>query len=430
MAANGPAWYLLAGNRVTNQMKDVVYDAAGNQLQYVVGSESRVADYDGEGRIWRVRETGPAPVTVATYFYNAEGWRVKRVEGGVATYYVFDEQGQAVAEYQEGSWTGGGGTRYWYTDHLGTTRMRVKADGTEVSRQDYEPFGGEIVRTGAGYGAAEVGRRFTGKERDAETGLDYFGARYYSGAVGRFTSPDPFLGSGRPEDPQSWNRYAYARNNPLVYIDPTGMDYEHLEGRQKKLVDDWVAAQNKANKTSISAEKMYNGLAESQRSTYEGVTHAMMNTAITDGNGKQVGNALDLVGSITTIAGGVEDGGAAAGAKSDQQFRVYFDSTIASDKGVPLAGSAGFSTGQNVGFHDGYPNSFRSHGGNVPSLQLSMSTNFGRGDGDVDYRQSGFVGLFNGHLTSANSDVRIGNNYQNHTKRFGPGLVDWWNKRK
>jgi RHS repeat-associated protein len=272
---------------------------------------------------------------------------------------------------------------------------------------------------------------FTGKERDAETGLDYFGARYMSSAQGRFTSPDPFLGSGRPEDPQSWNRYAYARNNPLVYIDPTGMDYEHLEGRQKKLVDEWAAAQNKANKTNINAEKMYNGLAESQRSTYEGVTHAMMNTAITDANGKSVGNALDLVGSLTTIAGGVEDGGAAGGAKSDQQFRVYFDSNITSADGKPLAGSAGFAASQNgFGLHEGYPNSFRSNGGKVPSLQLSMSGDFRRGDGDVDYRQSGLIGVFNGHLTSANSDVRVGNNYQNHIKRFGPGLVDWWNKKK
>jgi RHS repeat-associated protein len=56
---------------------------------------------------------------------------------------------------------------------------------------------------------------FTGKERDGETGLDYFGARYFSGAQGRFTSPDPLLNSGRPWEPQSWNRYTYALNNPL-----------------------------------------------------------------------------------------------------------------------------------------------------------------------------------------------------------------------
>jgi len=62
----------------------------------------------------------------------------------------------------------------------------------------------------------------TGKERDSETGLDFMEARYYSGAQGRFTSPDePFAGQS-PSNPQSWNMYAYALNNPLMITDPTG----------------------------------------------------------------------------------------------------------------------------------------------------------------------------------------------------------------
>lgn len=62
----------------------------------------------------------------------------------------------------------------------------------------------------------------TGKERDGETGLDYFLARYYSGAQGRFTSPDaPFMDQ-RPEHPMSWNLYSYGRNSPLQYLDPFG----------------------------------------------------------------------------------------------------------------------------------------------------------------------------------------------------------------
>ena len=60
------------------------------------------------------------------------------------------------------------------------------------------------------------------------TGLDYFGARYFSGAQGRFTSPDPLLASGRPENPQTWNRYAYVSNNPLRSIDPTGLEEEKV----------------------------------------------------------------------------------------------------------------------------------------------------------------------------------------------------------
>ena len=66
-------------------------------------------------------------------------------------------------------------------------------------------------------------RQFTAKERDAESGLDYFGARYYGSALGRFTSPDLLLNSGRPDDPQTWNRYTYGLNNPLRYSDPTGL---------------------------------------------------------------------------------------------------------------------------------------------------------------------------------------------------------------
>jgi len=75
---------------------------------------------------------------------------------------------------------------------------------------------------------------FTGKERDAETGLDYFGARYFSGAQGRFTSPDP--GPYKLEEPQTFNRYAYVNNNPLKYIDPSGREAEYAIDEKKKTI--------------------------------------------------------------------------------------------------------------------------------------------------------------------------------------------------
>lgn len=72
---------------------------------------------------------------------------------------------------------------------------------------------------------------FTGKERDAESGNDYFEARYYGSSMGRFMSPDPSgLLAQKPQDPQSWNLYAYARNNPLINIDPTGLDCVYTSG--------------------------------------------------------------------------------------------------------------------------------------------------------------------------------------------------------
>ena len=67
-------------------------------------------------------------------------------------------------------------------------------------------------------------QQFTSKERDNESNLDYFGARYFSGAQGRFTTVDPLMASAKASDPQTWNRYAYALNNPLRYVDPNGME--------------------------------------------------------------------------------------------------------------------------------------------------------------------------------------------------------------
>ena len=111
--------------------------------------------------------------------------------------------------------------------------MRVLASSTgAVQRFDYEPFGQTINAVGGswragvgGYGDSDVKLRFTGKERDAETGLDDFGARYMSSAQGRFTSVDPiWVTKERMLDPQRLNLYAYGRNNPLKFIDPDGMD--------------------------------------------------------------------------------------------------------------------------------------------------------------------------------------------------------------
>ena len=110
--------------------------------------------------------------------------------------------------------------RYYHLDALGSVRAVTDAAGATVRRHDYAAFG-EAPAPGLGADA----RRFTGKERDAETGLDYFSARYYGAPTGRFTTPDPGHIGGDIFDPQSWNAYAYARNNPLRFVDPTGTEY-------------------------------------------------------------------------------------------------------------------------------------------------------------------------------------------------------------
>ena len=133
-----------------------------------------------------------------------------------------------------GSVRPGYGVQWLVTDQLGTPRMIFDESGSlaNVKRHDYLPFGEELPAaiglrtTGQGYSAGDgVRQKFTQQERDNETGLDYFGARYYSSAMGRFTSPDPLLSSGRSTRPQSWNRYSYVLNRPLSLIDPTGLDW-------------------------------------------------------------------------------------------------------------------------------------------------------------------------------------------------------------
>lgn len=119
-------------------------------------------------------------------------------------------------------------------DHLGTPRMVLNKTGSlaSVRRHDYLPFGEEFGgplisllggrTTGQGYIGDNVRQKFTSKERDVETGLDYFNARYYGTSQGRFTSIDPLVATGRPSQPQSWNRYAYVLNNPSRLVDPDG----------------------------------------------------------------------------------------------------------------------------------------------------------------------------------------------------------------
>jgi len=70
-----------------------------------------------------------------------------------------------------------------------------------------------------------VRQQFTSKERDVETDLDYFGARYYGSTQGRFTSVDPENAGANPDIPQSWNAYAYAGGNPVLFSDPDGREY-------------------------------------------------------------------------------------------------------------------------------------------------------------------------------------------------------------
>ena len=165
--------------------------------------------YDGDGR--RAKKSNGK---LYWYGIGAEPLAESDLSGNVSEEYIFFG-GERIARRVVSP----SSVSYYFADHLGTSRVIVQANATTACYEaDFTPYGKERVITNT----CPQNYKFTGKERDTESNLDYFGARFYSWSFGRFHSPDlPFIDQ-KPGNPQSWNLYGYARNNPLIFIDPTG----------------------------------------------------------------------------------------------------------------------------------------------------------------------------------------------------------------
>jgi RHS repeat-associated protein len=207
----------------TNRITGWGYDAAGNVTTSGTG---RTFIYDAENRQTSATVNGQT----TTYKYDSDGRRVTKVAPSGTMVFVYDPFGNLAQEYGLAT---DSGTKYIAADHLGSTRLVTDSAGAASKCYDYLPFGEELANGTGGRGNCFGGSqyptspdvlstKFTTKERDAETGLDFFGARYISSAQGRFMSPDIPLIDQHADNPQSWNLYAYGRNNPLRYSDPTG----------------------------------------------------------------------------------------------------------------------------------------------------------------------------------------------------------------
>jgi RHS repeat-associated protein len=272
------------------------YDGAGNMQ--TDGANQYL--YDPEGRICAVQGTTMDGITAMTgYLYDAGGNRIAKgiissmscdpsVNGFQVTgTYVLDKGGEELTTLDGGGdWmrtnvyaagkllatydmvgnpvpaNGLGsqmaGLHFHLTDPLGTRRVQVSgniyptnASGTlfnTVGQPETDiqslPYGDGLYSYPDPQASATADDatplHFTGKERDTESGNDYFGARYYASSMGRFLSPDPKLISRkRMLDPQGWNMYAYARNNPLILIDPDGAEWQ------------WAGARNSGNAAAL-----------------------------------------------------------------------------------------------------------------------------------------------------------------------------------
>jgi RHS repeat-associated protein len=235
---------------VNEAVNGLIYDAAGNVFYDNVNTYL----YDGEGRICAVTSTPIVGLSTMTgYVYDAEGTRVAKgtitsmscdpaVNGFHTTSdYVLGPSGEQVTEMgmdangnmahqHTNVWAGGkllatydnDGLHFYLDDPLGTRRVQTDYAGVIEQQCASLPYGdGESCTT------TPTEHLFTGKERDAESGLDYFGARYYASNMGRFMSPD-WAAKAEPvpysklDDPQTLNLYSYVRNNPLGGVDPDG----------------------------------------------------------------------------------------------------------------------------------------------------------------------------------------------------------------
>ena len=212
------------GNRVANDgVWTYAYDENGNIVSRTQADVIHELVYDDQNRL--VRFSGENP---ETYAYDAGETRIKKTAGDEVTYYVtrdYEEvwrggqRVETVKHYRSGdqkvATRDADGLKYVYPDHLGSSTRMADASGKQIKAIWYAPFGATVDEQGE----AKARYRYTGKEKD-DTGLYYYGARYYDDQLGRFLAADSVL----PDvyDPQQLNRFAYVRNSPMKFVDPDG----------------------------------------------------------------------------------------------------------------------------------------------------------------------------------------------------------------
>jgi RHS repeat-associated protein len=205
------------------------YDANGNMKTAPAPYSISAVTYDHQNLPISLTRSG----TTTTYRYNEAGQRITKQVGSGSTEVYLLQGALTLAVYTvpasgtPSSWyfnvlagdkvvgrqPNTGSRSYYHTDLLGSTRS-VTQGTSVVESYDYEPWGLLMPGRTLGSGTKEG---FTSKERDTETGLDYFGARYYMPALVRWGSVDPLA-----EKHLEWSPYNYVLNNPLTLIDPDG----------------------------------------------------------------------------------------------------------------------------------------------------------------------------------------------------------------
>ena len=224
----GPApQYSFNTNPSNNQNLQFLYDAAGNLMNDGFCSYT----YDAEGNV--VQVTG---CSTATYYYNALNQRVRADQGSTSREYVYNLAGQRTSiwdgntrsqiqgQYYWGArpvaFYAGGSLHFQHQDLLGTERVQTSYNGSNEASYASLPWGDAYSTNGTD----DDPYHFALLDHDSESSTEHAQFRQYSSTQGRWMSPDPYDGSFHFGNPQSFNRYAYAANTPLSYIDPSGLN--------------------------------------------------------------------------------------------------------------------------------------------------------------------------------------------------------------
>ena len=212
------------------QMDQIEYDANGN----IINHFGMKFEFDIENRLVKVRHAGNG---VEKYAYNKDNLRIwKQSPDGAEEFYLYGTDNKLLATYRLTENNSGElslslvDNNIYFANKLMRSHDEVlvldqignvKTDrGRNTNRRmRYMPFGEEETST------RENRIKFGTYVRDEISGLDYAKRRYYSSELGRFISPDPYIGSIRLDDPDSWNRYAYCGNDPINRIDPHGTSF-------------------------------------------------------------------------------------------------------------------------------------------------------------------------------------------------------------
>lgn len=268
------------------------YDANGNLIQVTSGMQFT---FDGENKQTEVRDG--ANNIIGRYYYDGNGKRVKKVTNSEMVIFVYDGMGKLAAEYSTTP-PQNPTTNYTATDPLGSPRVITNKFGEIVSRRDFMPFG-EQLAPDATYRTANlkysnddtIRQKFTGYQRDEETDLDFAEARYYNDQHGRFTAVDPLLASGKSTNPQTFNRYVYTMNRPLILTDSTGLQ----AGKQAPQKNE-KPTQEKQKPPSTDEVQLTGTSRDLSRDGYQlrisGYTpFAINNGVVTDGEGNVIENS-------------------------------------------------------------------------------------------------------------------------------------------